>query len=96
MEIKKLNEKDVVLWSRPRKIKENWFNAIIEKPIFEDRNIQFIMRCCYDKLGYIVVSRKALSLEQIENINLKDYVFEGFAQFSRGVKIEKVGAVNEE
>ena len=92
MEIKSIRKEDVILWSRPRKIKEGWFNAIIENPIHEDRNIQLIMKCNFNSLSYIVVSRQALSLEEIENINLNDYVFDGFSKFSKG---EKVGAVNE-
>lgn len=92
MEIKSISKEDVILWSRPIKIKEGWLNAIIKKPIHEDRNIQFIMKCNYNKLTYIVVSRKALNLKEIENINLNDYVFDSFSKFSKG---EKVGAVNE-
>ena len=87
MEIKSISKEDVVLWSRPKKIKEGWLNAVIEKPIFEGRNIQFIMRCNYNKLSYIVVSRQALSLKEIENIELDDYIFDNQINFSRGVKL---------
>lgn len=84
MEIKEINKEDIVLWSRPQKIKERWFNAVIEKPIFEDRNIQFIMKCNFYKLEYIVVSTKELSLEEIEDINLNNYIFEGIGNFVKG------------
>ncbi len=87
MEIKSINKEEIVLWSRPQKIKEGWFNAVIEKPIFEGKNIQFIMKCNFDKLSYIVVSRKKLSLEEIENIDLDDYIFDNQTNFSRGIKI---------
>ena len=87
MEVKPLKEGEIVLWSRPQKIKADWFSAVIEKPIFENRNIQFIMKCNFNKLSYIVVSRKELSLEEIENINLDDYIFDNQTNFSRGVKI---------
>ena len=45
------------------------------------------MKCNFNKLSYIVVSRKELSLEEIENINLDDYIFDNQTNFSRGVKI---------
>lgn len=88
MEIKSISKEDVVLWSRPKKIKEGWFNAIIEKPIFENKNIQFIMKCNFNNLSYIVVSRQALSLEEIENINLDDYIFDSQTNFSQGLQKE--------
>ena len=86
MDIKVINKNDIVLWSKPQEIKKDWFNAIIKEPILEDENIQFIMKCNFNKLSYIVVSRKELSLEEIENINL-DYIFDNQTNFSRGVKI---------
>ena len=87
MDIKVINKNDIVLWSKPQEIKKDWFNAIIKEPILEDENIQFIMKCNFNKLSYIVVSRKELSLEEIENINLDDYIFDNQTNFSRGVKI---------
>lgn len=84
MEINEINKEDVVIWSKPKKVKEGWLNAIIEKPIFEDRNIQFIMKCNFYKLEYIVVSKKKLSLEEIEDIDLNNYIFEGVGNFVKG------------
>lgn len=84
MEIKEMKKEEAVLWSKPKKIKEGWYNAVIEKPIFEDRDIQFIMKCNFYKLEYIVVSTKELSLEEIEDINLNNYIFEGVGNFVKG------------
>lgn len=84
MEIRKKNEEEIVKWTRPQKIKEGWFNAIIEKPIFEEKNIQFIMKCNFYQLEYIVVSIDELSLEEIEDININDYKFSGLPYFSKG------------
>lgn len=83
---------DLVLWSKPKRIKGNWFNAIIEKVIYKTRNIQFIMRCNYNELSYIVVSTTPLTKEDIDNININDYIFEnGNPLFSRGIPYQKVG-----
>lgn len=90
MEVKPLKEGEIVLWSRPQKIKEDWFSAVIEKPIFENRNIQFIMKCkLFEAVetSYIVVSKEELEPEEIESINLKDYIFDNQKNFSRGVKM---------
>lgn len=84
IEIKKKNEEEVVKWTRPQKIKEGWFNAIIEKLIIKDKNIQFIMRCTFNGLEYIVVSLKPLSKKEIEDININDYKFSGLSYFSKG------------
>ncbi len=96
MEIKRLNKGDLVLWSRPKKIKDNWFNAIIEKTIYAKRNIQFIMRCNYNKLSYNVVSTNPLDKEDIDKINLNDYVFDnGNPAFSQGLPLLEEGVVSD-
>lgn len=88
MEIKKLNESELVLWSKLKRIKDNWFNAIIEKTKYATRNIQFIMKCNYNELCYIVVSTKPLTEKDIDNINLDDYVFNNNnPKFSKGIPI---------
>ena len=48
MKINKLSESELVLWSKPKKIKEHWYNAILErpKPVIKS-NIQFIMKADY-------------------------------------------------
>lgn len=84
LEIKSMEE--TVLWSRPKRIKKNWYNAIIEKTKYATRNIQFIMKCNYNELSYIVVSTKALTEKDIDNIKLSDYIFDnGNPCFSRGI-----------
>lgn len=94
MEINKINKGELVLWSTPKRIKNNWFNAIIKKTMYATRNIQFIMRCNYNELSYIVVSTSPLSEEDINNINIDDYIFEnGNPLFSRGIPYLKVGVV---
>ena len=90
MEIKKLNESEAVLWSRPKKVKEHWYNAILERPapIRED-NIQFIMKCkLFEAVetSYIVVSKTPLSLTDINNIELNNYIFDNQSNFSRGLR----------
>ncbi len=88
MEVKPLREEDIVLWSKPQRIKENWFNAIIEKPQYITRNIQFIMRCNYNELSYIVVSKNPLTEKDIDNINLDNYIFSnGNPKFSQGLPL---------
>jgi hypothetical protein len=92
MKIKEIKKDDLVLWSKPKRIKGNWFNAIIEKVIYKTRNIQFIMRCNYNELSYIVVSTTPLTKEDIDNININDYISEnGNPLFSRGIPYQKVG-----
>lgn len=86
MEIKKLNKTDIVLWSKPKRIKENWLNAIIEKPILKNKNIQFIIKSEINELSYIVVSLRPLSIKDIENINLDNYIFEGYSKLCKGVE----------
>lgn len=87
MEIKHIKTGEIVLWNKPKRIKENWLNATIEKPIFKNKNIQFIMKCEFNELSYIVVSLRPLSIEDIENINLDNYVFEGYSKLCKGVEI---------
>lgn len=90
MGIKKLNENELVLWSKPKRIKNNWFNAIIEKTKYETRNIQFIMRCNYNELSYIVVSIKPLTEKDMDSINLDNYVFDnGNPRFSQGLPLKE-------
>lgn len=94
MEINKINKGDLILWSTPKRIKNNWFNAIIKKTMYTTRNIQFIMRCKYNELSYIVVSIEPLNEEDIDNININDYIFEnGNPLFSKGIPCLKVGVV---
>lgn len=93
MKIKSLNENDLVCWSIPKRIKNNWFNAIIEKPMYATRNIQFIMRCNYNELSYIVVSVKFLTKDDIEKIKLDDYIFDNRnPAFCKGLPYKKEGA----
>ncbi len=87
MEIKHIKTGELVSWSKSKRIKENWLNAIIEKPIFKNKNIQFIIKSEINELSYIVVSLKPLSIEEIENINLDNYVFEGYSKLCKGVEI---------
>ncbi len=86
----KLNE--LVLWSKPKRVKDNWFNAIIEKTKYESRNIQFIIRCNYNELSYIVVSVYPLTEKEIDNINLDNYIFDnGNPKFRLGLPLKKEG-----
>lgn len=87
MEIKHIKTGELVLWSKPKRIKENWLNAIIEKPILKNKNIQFIIKSEINELSYIVVSLRPLSIEDIENINLDNYVFESYSNLCKGVEI---------
>ena len=87
MEIKHIKTGELVSWSKSKRIKENWLTAIIEKPIFKNKNIQFIIKSEINELSYIVVSLKPLSIEEIENINLDNYVFEGYSKLCKGVEI---------
>lgn len=76
------------LWSKPVKIKELWYNAILQKPQpTKKSNIQFIMMCNLESKGesYIVVSKEPLTLEDINKIDLDDYIFENNNYFSKGV-----------
>ena len=86
-EIKMANE-DFAFWTRPVKIKELWYNAILQKPQpTKKSNIQFIMRCNLTgtQTSYIVVSRKPMTLEEINKIDLNDYIFSSQKNFSKGV-----------
>lgn len=68
IEVIKSNENNLVLWTRPNKIKDNWYNAILQKPkATRKSNIQFIMRCnlAYsenNQTSYIVVSKDPMNL----------------------------------
>lgn len=91
IEVIKSNENNLVLWSKPNKIKDNWYNAILQKPkATRKSNIQFIMRCnlAYSEnkeTSYIVVSRKPMTLEEINNIDLNNFIFDNQKHFSKGV-----------
>lgn len=91
IEIKALNESDLVLWSKPIKIKEHWYNAILEKPTpILESNIQFIMKSRLfgaTETSYIVVSKNLLSLTDINNIDLDNFIFDSQSNFSKGVAI---------
>ena len=92
IEVIKSNENNLVLWTRPNKIKDNWYNAILQKPkATRKSNIQFIMRCnlAYSEnkqTSYIVVSKDPMSLEDINKINLNNYIFDNQKNFSKGVE----------
>lgn len=91
MEINKLNENELVLWSKPKKIKEHWYNAILERPepVIKS-NIQFIMKSRLFgavETSYIVVSKTPLSLTDINNINLNEYIFDNQTNFSKGLRL---------
>lgn len=92
IEVKKINDSGLVLWSRPNKIKDNWYNAILQKPkATRKSNIQFIMRCnlAYsenNQTSYIVVSKEPMNLEDINKINLNNYIFDNQKNFSKGVE----------
>lgn len=92
IEVIKSNENNLVLWTRPNKIKDNWYNAILQKPkATRKSNIQFIMRCnlAYsenNQTSYIVVSKDPMSLEDINKINLNNYIFDNQKNFSKGVE----------
>ncbi len=89
IEIKPLNTEDIAFWSRPIKIKDLWFNAILQQPKpTRESNIQFIMKCkMFDakEISYIVVSREPMTLEEINDIDLNDYIFSNQSNFSKGV-----------
>lgn len=71
-----------------KEIKKNWYNSIIKKPLkgSENSNIQYIIEY---QGNYSVVSLKPITLEEIENINLKDWNFQTWKE----VKI--AGVVND-
>lgn len=89
IEVKPVSESDIAFWTRPVKIKELWYNAILQKPHpTKKSNIQFIMRCkMFDAVetSYIVVSRDPMTLEEINQIDLNDYIFSNQKNFSKGV-----------
>lgn len=91
IEVKTINDSDLVLWTRPVKIKDNWYNAILQKPApTRKSNIQFIMRCnlAYSEnkeTSYIVVSREPMTLEDINKIDLNNYIFDNSIHYSKGV-----------
>ena len=91
IEVHTINDNDVVLWTRPVKIKDNWYNAILQKPApTRKSNIQFIMRCnlAYSenkKTSYIVVSKEPMTLEDINKIDLNNYIFDNSIHYSKGV-----------
>ncbi len=89
IEVSKINENDIAFWTRPVKIKELWYNAILQKPQpTKKNNIQFIMRCKMfgaKETSYIVVSRDPMTLEEINKIDLNDYIFGNQSNFSKGV-----------
>lgn len=57
-----------------RKIKEGWYNQVLERPLEgrENSNIQYILEA---NGIYSVVSMKPLTLEEVNNINLDEYIF---------------------
>lgn len=91
IEVKTKNDSDLVLWTRPVKIKDNWYNAMLQKPApTRKSNIQFIMRCnlAYSenkKTSYIVVSKESMTLEDINKIDLNNYIFDNSIHYSKGV-----------
>ena len=91
IEVKTINDSDLVLWTRPVKIKDNWYNAILQKPApTRKSNIQFIMRCnlAYSEnkeTSYIVVSKEPMTLEDINKIDLNNYIFDNSIHYSKGV-----------
>ena len=73
-EIKMAND-DFAFCTKPIKIKDLWYNAILQKPQpTKKSNIQFIMRCNLTgtQTSYIVVSKEPMTLEEINKINLND------------------------
>lgn len=70
-----------------RKIKEGWYNFVLEKPLkgCESSNIQYILEVDGD---YGVASQNPMTLEEINNINLNDWNFRPFGEVvkNRGVK----------
>lgn len=93
IEVKTINDSDLVLWTRPVKIKDNWYNAILQKPTpTRKSNIQFIMRCnlAYSEskeTSYIVVSKEPMTLAEINKINLNNYIFDNSIHYSKGVDL---------
>ena len=94
IEVETIDHNDLVLWTRPIKIKDNWSNAILQKPTpTRKSNIQFIMKCrLFEAVetSYIVVSKTPLSLSDINNIDLNNidlnnYIFDNQTNFSKGV-----------
>lgn len=85
MEAKLIN-----LWSQPKKIKENWWSAILEFPEpATDNNIQFIIKHKTKPIKYIIVSKTPLTVAEINAINLKDFYFEDLGLFYKGYNIMK-------
>lgn len=66
-----------------RKVKGNWYNMILKKPLkgLENRNIQYIIEY---KGSYGVASVQSLTIEDIENINLNDWNFKPFSEVMKG------------
>lgn len=91
--LNELNQCKVVSWSKPVKIKELWYNAVLQHPKpTKQSNIQFIMKCnlAYTETketSYIVVSRDPMTLEEINNIRLDNFIFDNQKHFSRGVEL---------
>lgn len=89
----KIKESDLVLWTRPVKIKDLWYNAILQQPApTRDSNIQFIMRSnlAYSETKettYIVVSKEPMTLEEINKIDLGNFIFDNQKYFSKGVEL---------
>lgn len=83
-----VNKSDIVLWSKPVKIKDLWYNAILKQPApTKESNIQFIMVFNAEQTSYIVVSKEPLTLEQIDNINLDNFIFDNQRVMSKGVEV---------
>lgn len=71
-----------------RKIKEGWYNQVLERPLEgrENSNIQYILEA---NGIYSVVSMKPLTLEEVNNINLDEYIFKPLKE------VMKEGATND-
>lgn len=91
IEIETIDHNNLVLWTRPIKIKDNWYNAILQKPTpILESNIQFIMKSRLfgaTETSCIVVSKNPLSLTDINNIDLDNFIFDSQSNFSKGVAI---------
>ncbi len=67
-----------------RKIKENYYNMVLKKPLKngQNTNIQYILE--FEGV-YGIASIRPMTLEEINTINISEYRFKPFSEIIKGV-----------
>ena len=67
-----------------RKIKENYYNMVLKKPLKngQNTNIQYILE--FEGV-YGIASIRHMTLEEINTINISEYRFKPFSEIIKGV-----------